>query len=130
MRSRVRIPSLLPSLVVASWRCPPTAGADGKAAFPGLDQRLVGQSKLLVGFTAHFKVDAESYNRLAAAAGRPLPHLGGGAPAALRVRLRDRQLRGRRGGAQAPPQPRLRARAGAQRATARQRALARAPRAA
>ena len=56
----------------------------GKAAFPGLDQRLVGQSKLLVGFTAHFKVDAEtkllvgftahfkvdaeSYNRLAAAA--------------------------------------------------------------
>ncbi len=87
MRSRVRIPSLLPSLVVASWRCPPTAGADGKAAFPGLDQRLVGQSKLLVGFTAHFKVDAESYNRLAAAAGRPLPHLGRDAPAALRVRF-------------------------------------------
>jgi len=35
---------------------------------PRLDQRLVGQSKLFVGFTAHFKVDAESYNRLAAAA--------------------------------------------------------------
>ena len=40
---------------------------------------------------------------------RLLPDLGGRAAAALRVRLRDRQLPGRRGRAQAPPQPRLRA---------------------
>ena len=70
MRSRVRIPlATAVALVVAVVVLPATAGADGKAAFPGLHQRLIGQSKLLVGFTAHFKADAESYNRLAAAAG-------------------------------------------------------------
>ena len=42
---------------------------------------------------------------------RRLPDLGGRAAPARRLRLRDRQLPGRRGGAQAPPQPGVRAHA-------------------
>jgi Imelysin len=47
----------------------PVAGATAAetAGFPGLQKRLIGQSNKLVGYTAGFKVDAERYNRLAAA---------------------------------------------------------------
>jgi hypothetical protein len=71
MRSRVRIARatavalVLLSVAVGAT----TAGASDKAGFPGLQKRLTGQSKLLVGFTGEFKADAERYNKLAAAAG-------------------------------------------------------------
>ena len=50
---------------------------------------------------------------------RRLPDLGGRAAPARGVRLRDRQLPRRRGGAQAPPQPRVRAQVRARSAGAR-----------
>jgi hypothetical protein len=45
-----------------------SAAAGETAGFPGLQKRLTGQSKKLVGFTAVFKADAERYNTMAAAA--------------------------------------------------------------
>jgi hypothetical protein len=70
MRSRARIARATAiALVVAAATVPTTAGAGDRAGFPGLHKRLVGQSKLLVSFTAEFKANAERYNRLAAATG-------------------------------------------------------------
>ena len=48
MRPRVRIAhATAVALVVAAVALPATASAGGKAAFPGLHKRLIGQSKLL-----------------------------------------------------------------------------------
>ena len=69
MGSRVRT-ARATALALALLAIPAaTAGASQKAGFPGLQKRLVGQSKKLVVFTKEFKADAERYNRLAAATG-------------------------------------------------------------
>jgi len=76
MRSRVPIARAAACLlVVAALAAPATADAKGKAGFPGLQKRLVGQSKLLVSFTTEFKANAERYNGLAAATGYDYPKL-------------------------------------------------------
>jgi hypothetical protein len=67
MRTRLRIAhATAVALVVAAAALPATAAADGKAAFPGLHNRLISQSKKLVAFTAEFKANATQYNKLAA----------------------------------------------------------------
>jgi hypothetical protein len=89
MLSRVRIAGAAVALVLvaAAATVPATAGAKGKAGFPGLQKRLIGQSKLLVTFTAEFKADAERYNKLAAATGYDYPKLWRAQKAALRPLL-------------------------------------------
>ena len=64
-RTRIACFGALAALLVT---LPATASAADSAGFPGLQKRLIGQSKKLVGFTKEFKADAEQYNKLAAAA--------------------------------------------------------------
>ena len=64
-----------------------TAAASDQAAFPGLQNRLIGQSKKLVGFTGQFKATAEQYNKLAAATQYDYAELWSTQPAAVKPLL-------------------------------------------
>ena len=64
-----------------------TAAASDQAAFPGLQKRLIGQSKKLVGFTGQFKATAEQYNKLAAATQYDYAELWSTQPAAVKPLL-------------------------------------------
>ena len=64
-----------------------TAGASEEAGFPGLQKRLTGQSKELVGFTVQFKATAEQYNKLAAATQYDYAELWRTQPAAVKPLL-------------------------------------------
>jgi hypothetical protein len=86
MRSPAHIARAI-AVVLVLLAVPATAAASDKTGFPGLQKRLTGQSKKLVGFTADFKADAEHYNKLAAATGYDYPKLWRSQKASLRVLL-------------------------------------------
>jgi len=67
MGTRIRIAGAAALALVLLAVPAATVSASSNAGFPGLQKRLIGQSKKLVVFTTEFKADATKYNRLAAA---------------------------------------------------------------
>lgn len=84
-----RLPVLVAVLAV-SLLVPATAGADTRAdgnAFPGLQKRLISESRAHLAFTRAFLVDAAAYDRLAAANGYDYARLWKQKPGAVRKLL-------------------------------------------